>query len=158
MNPISSPAGRFSLLMIFMLTAAVAQAGVCNKGTLRGWYTADIMETDSTDADGAIARLRFNGSGAITVEATGVEDRFGPAVLATVPGTGTYTVDSACRATFTFTYGYVNLGITETMTGTIYLHQLNMAHVSNLAYGGYGVALSNGYPGKFELRRVQGKF
>lgn len=147
---------RPCLLFALTLAAAGAEAGVCNNGTLKGWYTADIMETDSTDADGAIARMNFNGAGVLTVEATGIEDRFGPPTIITVPGSGTYAVDSACRATFTFTYGVS--AITETMTGTLYLHQLDMTHVSNLAYGGYGVALSNGFPGKFELRRVQGKF
>lgn len=150
------PVLRSGLLAALALAAIGAEAGVCNNGTLRGWYSADITETDSTDADGAIARMNFNGAGVLTVEATGVEDRFGPSFILTVPGSGTYAVDSACRATFTFTYGQAP--ITETMTGTIYLHQLDMAHVSNLAYGGYGVALSNGFPGKFELRRVQGKF
>ncbi|MBM4227743.1 MAG: hypothetical protein FJ164_08370 [Gammaproteobacteria bacterium] len=147
---------RAGLLLTLTLATAAVEAGTCNNGTLRGWYTADITETDSTDADGAIARMNFNGAGVLTVEATGIEDRLGPPIIVTVPGSGTYAVDSACRATFTFTYG--QFGITETMTGTLYLHQLDMAHVNNLAYGGYGVALSNGYPGKFELRRVQGKF
>lgn len=139
-----------------LVSPPAAHAGVCNAATLKGVYVADVEETDSPDADSAIARMTFNGTGGLNVEATGVEDRFGPPFILTVPGTGTYTVDSACRATFEFTYGIAPL--TETMTGTLYLHQMDTANANNLAYGGFGIALSNGFPGKFEIRRAFGKF
>jgi len=54
---------RAGLLLTLTLATAAVGAGTCNNRTLRGWYTGEFTETDSTDADGAIARMNFNGAG-----------------------------------------------------------------------------------------------
>ncbi len=122
----------------------LAQAGTCQNASLAGVFIA----ANANYAE--VGRIQFAATGTLTMTGTFVQD--GGAIVS-YTGSGTFSVNSLCIATATFTSSF---GTTSTVR--LMLHTVDAATTTNVTYGASGIISSNGQGASVELRRLGGKF
>lgn len=131
-------------------TGGTTTSGPCNKGSLIGAYSFEIMGASAGESEHMVGRIIFNGAG--TASANAVDTSMGLATA--IIGSGAYTVSTGCIATGSITWSSGFLS-----SFWIYLDQLDTSKTPAIAYhGSFAVKNNNGSSASGEINRVIGKF